>query len=119
MHPSDTVAIDTFGPLPTSKSGNKYIVVMQCLFLRYLVLCAVPENNDKYVVRYLMKLMSEHGVMRAILSDNGSLYAGLLLKKPCVSISASTNGLLRRIILPPKVWSNGSWQPLGILSCPL
>ncbi|KAI7896948.1 uncharacterized protein EV154DRAFT_407738, partial [Mucor mucedo] len=28
VHPFDTIAIDTFGPLPPSLSGNRYIIVI-------------------------------------------------------------------------------------------
>ncbi|KAG1114109.1 hypothetical protein G6F61_010372 [Rhizopus arrhizus] len=37
VHPFDTIAIDTFGPLPPSLSGNRYIIVIQCLFSRYVI----------------------------------------------------------------------------------
>ncbi|KAG1325150.1 hypothetical protein G6F63_012280 [Rhizopus arrhizus] len=80
VHPFDTIAVDTFGPMPLSRSGNKYIVVIQCLFSRYVVITAVPENNDFWVTRCLLKTFSEHGVVRAILSDNGKPYSGLLIK---------------------------------------
>ncbi|KAG0929312.1 hypothetical protein G6F29_012095 [Rhizopus arrhizus] len=46
VQPFDTIAIDTFGPLPVSRSGNRYVVVIQCVFSRYVVLFPVPENND-------------------------------------------------------------------------
>ncbi|KAG1468800.1 hypothetical protein G6F56_003628 [Rhizopus delemar] len=81
VHPFDTIAIDTFGPLPLSRSGNKYIVVIQCLFSRYVILTAVPENNDFWITRCLLKTFAEHGIVRSILSDNGKPYSGLLLKK--------------------------------------
>ncbi|KAG0735863.1 hypothetical protein G6F16_012384 [Rhizopus arrhizus] len=80
VHPFDSIAIDTFGPLPASRSGNRYIVVAQCLFSRYVVLSAVPENNDFWLIRSLSKIFGEHGVARCILSDNGKPYSGTLVK---------------------------------------
>lgn len=80
LHPFDTIAIDSFGPLPVSKMGNKYIIVIQCMFSRYAIITAVPENTDKQVVKCLSKVISEHGIFRQLLSDNGQTYAGTLLK---------------------------------------
>lgn len=79
VHPFDTIAIDTFGPLPLSLAGNRYIIVIQCLFSRYVIPIAVPSNTDKCVIECLLRVIGEHGVFRAILSDNGPPYAGILM----------------------------------------
>ncbi|KAG1103030.1 hypothetical protein G6F42_017276 [Rhizopus arrhizus] len=79
--PFDTIAIDTSGPLPRSTHGNKYIIVTQCLFSRYVIVTPVPENNDTNVIYTLKKIMAEHGVPRVIMSDNGQPYSSHLLKR--------------------------------------
>lgn len=79
-HPFDTVAIDTFGPLPLSSLGNRYIIVLQCRFSRYVCLFAVPNNTDKCVIQCLLMVIGEHWLFRAILSDNGPPYSGILMK---------------------------------------
>ncbi|KAG1136116.1 hypothetical protein G6F37_012256 [Rhizopus arrhizus] len=80
FHPFDTIAIDTFGPLPPSLSGNRYIIVVQYLFSRYVCLFAVPSNTDQQVIQCLLKIIGEHGIFRALLSDNGPPYSGVLIK---------------------------------------
>src|SRR6478735_2276225 len=79
--PFDTIAMDTFGPLPHSTLGNRYVIVTQCMFSRYVIITPVPENNAINIIRTLNKIMAEHGVPRAILSDNGQPYASQLLKR--------------------------------------
>ncbi|KAG0755733.1 hypothetical protein G6F57_013048 [Rhizopus arrhizus] len=71
VHPFDTIAIDTF--------GNRYIIVIQCLFSRYVIPIAVPSNTDKCVIECFLRVIGEHGVFRAILNDNGPPYAGILM----------------------------------------
>lgn len=107
-HPFDTIAVDSFGPLPISKSGNKYIVVVQCMFSRYVIITAVPENTDIQVVKCLSKVISEHGIFRQIFSDNGQPYSGTLLKTLCLHLSVKqkfspayhpqSNGLVERFM---------------------
>lgn len=72
VHPVDTVAVDTFGPLPTSDSGNRYIMIVQCLFSHYVVLSAVSSQNGHQFAHTLVStLFAEHGIPRILLSDNG------------------------------------------------
>ncbi|KAG2191102.1 hypothetical protein INT47_005009, partial [Mucor saturninus] len=123
--PFDTIAIDSFGPLPVSKSGNKYIIVIQCMFSRLIILlrqislflflirCFIsrishPENTDRQVVKCLSKVMAEHGIFGAMLSDNGQPYSGTLLKSLCLHLSIKqrfspayhpqSNGLVERFM---------------------
>ncbi|KAG1137458.1 hypothetical protein G6F37_011201 [Rhizopus arrhizus] len=106
--PFDTIAIDTFGPLPISRAGNRYVIVIQCLFSRYVCLFAVPENNDVNVVNCLSKVIGEHGLFRVVMSDNGSPYSGTLLKslaahlnvqqRFCPAYHAASNGLVERFM---------------------
>ena len=78
--PFDSIAINTFGPLPKSTQGNRYVIVIQCLFSRYVCLYAVPDNNDINVVNCLSKVIGEHGIFKKILSDNVSPYSGTLIR---------------------------------------
>ena len=80
VHPFDTIAIDTFGRLHTTLSGNRYIIVVQCLFSRYVCLFAVPETSDKHVMKCLLQVIDEHGIFRSILSDNGPHYSDISSK---------------------------------------
>jgi transposase InsO family protein len=86
--PFDTVAIDTSGPLPMSTKGNRYIVVVQDVFSRYVILTAVSTNTGTEVSRVLTeRLVAEHGCPRAIMSDNGQPYAAYLVRRLCKHLS--------------------------------
>lgn len=81
IRPFDTVAVDSYGPLPTFVSRNNYIVVLQCLFSRYSILIPVPDIQTPTVVSALCsRLFSEHGLPRILLSDNGSPYSPTLMQ---------------------------------------
>ncbi|OBZ80653.1 hypothetical protein A0J61_11298, partial [Choanephora cucurbitarum] len=107
-HPFDVLAIDTFGPLPPSRSGNRYVIVVQCAFSRYVSLFAVPENNDQHLVRCLSHIIGEHGLFRVLLSDNGAPYSGTLIRSLAKYLGieqrfapayhASSNGLVERFM---------------------
>lgn len=56
------------------------MIVVVCLFLRYVCLFTMPETSEKYVIRCLLQVIGEHGVFRSILSDNGPPYSGIMLK---------------------------------------
>lgn len=108
VHPFDTVAIDTFGPLPPTLLGNRYVIVLQCLFSRYVCLFAVPANTDKYIIQCLLSVIGEHGLFRTIMSDNGPPYSGILMKaladhlqvkqKFAPSYHAASNGLVEKFM---------------------
>lgn len=57
------------------------MVVIQCVFSRYVVLYPVPENNDTWIIKSLLNLFGHYGLVRCILSDNGKLYSGVLIQK--------------------------------------
>jgi transposase InsO family protein len=81
IHPFDSLALDTFGPLPTSVLDNRYILVAQCLFSRYVILVPLPNQTEEAVAKALVSaVFSEHGIPRVILSDNGPPYSSTLLE---------------------------------------
>lgn len=84
--PFDTIAMDTFGPLPTSQSGNRYIVVTQCMFSRYVIITPVKVCNTDSVSNALIHIFSEHGFPRVMLSDNGSPYSASMLQVLCMKL---------------------------------
>jgi len=78
--PMSLVGVDTFGPLPLTKRRNRYVVAMQDLFTRWIVLVPLPEVNSATVAHALHRhLIAEHGMPRQILSDNGPPYGATLL----------------------------------------
>lgn len=51
--PMERVAIDILGPLPLSKSGKKYILVMADCFTKWTQSVAIPNQEAKLLQRLL------------------------------------------------------------------
>jgi transposase InsO family protein len=69
----EMVAIDMIGPLPLSKSGNKYILTVIDYLTRLCV--AVPmadASSETFVRSFIHYFVCVHGVPRRLLSDRGS-----------------------------------------------
>ncbi|KAJ8651338.1 hypothetical protein O0I10_013165 [Lichtheimia ornata] len=108
LQPFDTIAIDTFGPLAQSQAGNKYIIVIQCMFSRYVIITPVAVCNTDTVSKTLIHLFSEHGFPRVMLSDNGPTYSASMLQVLCMKLGIKqqyapayhpqSNGLVERFM---------------------
>jgi hypothetical protein len=70
--PFRRIAADFFGPLPTSTEGNRYIVVLQDMFTRYVDLIPLKTTQVREFFEVLTsKYFTRHGIPQEILSDNG------------------------------------------------
>jgi hypothetical protein len=66
------VALDTAGPLPETKSGNKYILVAIDHYSKWCEAKAVVDHGAKTVARFPEDdLICRYGVPKFILTDNG------------------------------------------------
>lgn len=82
-HAFHTIALDFFGPLPTSASGAKYVLVAQDLYSRWVETYAItPEDMSSVgVARVLVDQYStQHGSPHTLLSDRGSQFMSELAK---------------------------------------
>lgn len=79
--PFNRIAVDIVGPLVRSKSGNRYILVVNDHAILYPE--AVPMKNveAERVAMELVKIFSRVGIPKEILSDQGSNFISQLLKK--------------------------------------
>ena len=69
--PFEQISVDIVGPLPTSHSGNRYIVTMIDKFTRYCMLVPVPDITALTVVKAIDRWITTFGPPESILSDNG------------------------------------------------
>ena len=70
--PNDLVAIDCAGPLPASAHGNRYMVLMQDCFTKYIEVVCVPQLNAAIIAHAIFyEWIRRYGPMRRLLSDNG------------------------------------------------
>ena len=73
------VAMDIVGPLPRSKAGHRYILVLCDYATRYPEAIALRSIDAEHIAEELMKLFSRVGVPKEILTDQGSNFTSQLL----------------------------------------
>ncbi len=66
------IALDTAGPLPETKAGNKYILVAIDHYSKWCEAKAVADHGAKTAARFLEDdLICRYGVPKFVLTDNG------------------------------------------------
>ena len=82
--PFERVGIDILGPLPESKRGNKYIVVIGDYFTKWIEAFGVPDMEAETVARVLMEgFIARFGLPKQIHSDQGSQFESKLFQSLC------------------------------------
>lgn len=98
--------MDTVGPLPTTPSGYKYIIVMMDWFSKFPHAVAVKDNTAESVIAVLAEWISWFGEPSQILTDRGSNYTSTSMVNFCrqrnillthtTSYHPQSNGLVER-----------------------
>ena len=82
--PFDVLAIDTVGPLPTSASGNRWILTAIDCFTRFPIAVPLPSLHADVIARALFEhVLSIHSCPRIMLSDNASTLTGAVMTSLC------------------------------------
>ena len=84
--PYESLALDIVGPFPTAKGVFKYILT--CIDQATKRPETVPLRNvtAKSIARELMVLFSRTGILRKLLTDQGSNFVGSLVSKLCAGL---------------------------------
>jgi hypothetical protein len=70
------IALDIAGPLPETKSGNKYILVAIDHYSKWCESKVVADHGAKTTTRFLEdEIICRYGVPRFVLNDNGGEWA--------------------------------------------
>jgi transposase InsO family protein len=77
--PFQRIAIDIIGPLPKSRSGHKYILVICDYATRYTEAIPLRSIDAVQVAEELLQMFSRVDVPREILTDQGSNFMSQLL----------------------------------------
>ena len=71
-YPFERIALDIMGPMPTTESGDKYILVVGDYFTKWKEALAIPNQEAKTIAEKLVKeVISRYGVPIRIHSDQG------------------------------------------------
>lgn len=81
--PWQRIAIDIIGPIqPVSDANNRFIVVCQDYFSKWIVVQAFRSVDTEVIMTFLMdQVMTKHGFVREIVSDQGSQFESLKFKQ--------------------------------------
>ncbi|GFV07318.1 transposon Tf2-9 polyprotein [Trichonephila clavipes] len=68
----ETLAIDLFGPLPESKDGKRWILIIEDCTTKWVELFALPNATAKECAITLIEERLRYGIPRRFISDNGT-----------------------------------------------
>ena len=105
--PMERIALDILGPLPESRKGNKYILVVGDYFTKWMEAYAVPDERAETVAEKLVvEFLCRFGVPRQIHSDQGRNFESDVFKEVCrlmgvdktrtTSYNPKSDGLIER-----------------------
>ena len=103
--PGERLLMDILGPLPTTASGNKYILVMADWFTKWTESVALPDIESRTVAIALVDTyICRFGVPLQIYTDQGKCFESRLMEELCqlldtekahaTSLRPQANGLI-------------------------
>lgn len=76
----EKISIDTVGPLPITKEGNRYLVTTNCNLSKFLIPISVPDKSARTVAKALVEnIFLIFGFCREILTDLGTEYINSII----------------------------------------
>ena len=80
----EKVGIDLMGPFATSAEGNKYIVVIQDYFTKWVVAEGIPHKHSQTVADVLYRQwITKYGCPIQLHSDQGGEFTSELFQEMC------------------------------------
>ena len=72
VEPNDKIAMDIFGTLPVTSQGNEYILLIQDMLIKYLVLIPLKDTLSEIIIEHLFDyFIYIFGSPKHILTDQG------------------------------------------------
>lgn len=88
----EVIAIDLFGPLPETASGEKWIFIVEDTSTKWVELFALKQATAEECARVLIsEIFMRYGVPRKMVSDNGVQFVGNVMQKVacCMGVKQS------------------------------
>uniref|UniRef100_A0AAR2M2K3 Gypsy retrotransposon integrase-like protein 1 n=1 Tax=Pygocentrus nattereri TaxID=42514 RepID=A0AAR2M2K3_PYGNA len=79
--PFSRIAMDVVGPLPRSRTGNRYILVISDYASRYPEAFALRKVKTRQIANALIQLISRVGIPREVLTDLGTNFTSKQLRE--------------------------------------
>ncbi|GFV69282.1 retrovirus-related Pol polyprotein from transposon 412 [Trichonephila clavipes] len=80
----ETLAIDLFGPLPESKDGKRWILIIEDCTTKWVELFALPNGTAKEcAITLIEKVLLRYGIPRRLISDNGTQFVSAVMQQIC------------------------------------
>lgn len=90
-YPMERVALDILGPLPVSKHGNRYIIVISDYFTRWVEAFSLPNQEAATVAKTLVEeWICRFGAPDAIHTDQGKNFESQLFAEMCRMLGVKT-----------------------------
>ena len=81
-HPFNTLGIDYVGPLPTTPSGNKWILTAVCPYSNFLRAISVPDKQATTAARTMFTdVFLQYGFPSVLQSDQGGEWLNAVLRQ--------------------------------------
>ena len=82
--PMEKVHLDFLGPLPKSKLGNSYLLVMACAFTKWVEFIPLPNQEAETMARAAIQdFFSRMGYPLLLITDQGSNFNSVLFAEVC------------------------------------
>ncbi|GFX08703.1 retrovirus-related Pol polyprotein from transposon 412 [Trichonephila clavipes] len=80
----ETLAIDLFGPLPESKDGKRWILIIEDCTTKRVKLFALPNATaKKCAITLIEEVLLRYGIPRRLISDNGIQFVSAVMQQIC------------------------------------
>ena len=80
----ERIAVDIMGPLPRTKRGNRYLIVVGDYFTKWMEAIAVPDQEAETVARAIVEqFICRFGVPRQLHTDKGTNFESNLFQGIC------------------------------------
>ena len=84
--PFSRVAMDVFDPLPRTKAGNKYVLVLMHYTSKWPEAYALRNVTTETVVKCLIDMTARVGIPEEVLTDNGLNFVSKTMREYCTTM---------------------------------